>query len=87
MLSVKNRDHIYYTPHNLGNFDLIFILKAMKDANKEKGYEHYIINSILRDSKVLKCVKEPRSAKTSSIYRAVRSVKNNLYRFIKFITR
>lgn len=55
MLSVKNRDHIYYT-HNLGRFDIVFLLKILKDANKVKGFEYYIIKTILRDSQVLKCV-------------------------------
>lgn len=55
MLSVKNRDHIYYT-HNLGGYDIVFLLKALKEANKQKGFEYYKIDSNLRDSKVLKCV-------------------------------
>jgi hypothetical protein len=37
MLSVKNRDHIYYT-HNLGGYDIVFLLKALKEANKQKGF-------------------------------------------------
>lgn len=49
MLSIKNRDHIYYT-HNLGGFDIVFLLKALKEANKEKGFEDYNIKSNLSHS-------------------------------------
>jgi len=55
MLTVKNRDHIYFT-HNLGGFDIVFILAAMKRVNIEKGFEYYIIDTRLRDTKVLKSV-------------------------------
>ena len=55
MLSSKNRDHIYYT-HNLGGFDIVFVLYALRTVNTEKGFNYYIIDTKLRDSKVLKCV-------------------------------
>jgi hypothetical protein len=55
MLSVRNRDHIYYT-HNLGGFDVIFVLAALRRVNSEKGFNYYIIDARLRDSKVLKVV-------------------------------
>lgn len=55
MLSVKYRDHIYYT-HNLGGYDIVFLLKVLKQANQVKGFEYYKIETILRDSKILKCV-------------------------------
>lgn len=55
MLSVRNRDHIYYT-HNLGGFGIIFILATLRRVNTEKGFNYYIIETKLRDSKVLKAV-------------------------------
>jgi hypothetical protein len=54
MLTPKHRDHIYYV-HNLGGFDIVFLLNALKETNKEKGMEYYKIKTIFRDSKVLKC--------------------------------
>lgn len=53
MLNVKNRNHIYYT-HNLGGYDIVFILASLRRENIRKGFKHYIINSKLRDGKVLK---------------------------------
>lgn len=64
MLSSKYRDHIYYT-HNLGGFDIVFVLHALRTVNTEKGFNYYIIDTMLRDSKVLKCVVR---VKTSSGY-------------------
>ena len=64
MLSSKNRDHIYYT-HNLGGFDIVFVLHTLRTVNYEKGFNYYIIDTKLRDSKVLKCVVR---VKTSSGY-------------------
>lgn len=64
MLSSKNRDHIYYT-HNLGGFDIVFVLHALRTENSLKGLNYYIIETKLRDSKVLKCVVRE---KTSSGY-------------------
>ena len=55
MLSAKNKDHIYYT-HNLGGYDIVFLLKALKEANKLKGFEYYKIDTNLTDSKILKWV-------------------------------
>jgi len=54
MLTSKNRNHIYYT-HNLGGFDLVFLLYALKATNTEKGMEYYIIKTNFRDNKILKC--------------------------------
>lgn len=64
MLSSKNRDHIYYT-HNLGGFDIVFLLHALRTVNSEKGFNYYILETKLRDSKVLKSVVR---VKTSSGY-------------------
>jgi len=55
MLSVRNRNHIYYT-HNLGGYDIVFILATLRKVNSEKGFNYYIIDTKLRDSKVLKAV-------------------------------
>lgn len=61
MLSVRNRDHIYYT-HNLGGYDIIFILAALRNVNSKKGFDYYIIDTLLRDSKVLKAVVKVKTA-------------------------
>ena len=53
MLNLRNRDHVYYT-HNLGGYDIVFILAALRRENEKKDSNHYIINSKLRDGKVLK---------------------------------
>ena len=53
MLKPQNNNHIYYT-HNLGGYDIVFILAALRRENTRKDCKHYIMNSKLRDNKILK---------------------------------
>lgn len=45
-------NHIFYT-HNLGGFDVIFLLKVL-EANEVKGHEYYILDTIFRTNRILK---------------------------------
>lgn len=53
MLVYKYDQHIYYC-HNFSGYDSVFILKILKQANIDKGFEYYNLKPIYRDSKMLK---------------------------------
>lgn len=52
MLVSKYNGYTFYA-HNFGGFDAIFILKILKEANINKGFEYYKIKHTFRDNKIL----------------------------------
>lgn len=53
MLVTKYHNGIFYT-HNLGGYDVVFILKILGDYNKKVGEKYYKMDVILRDNRILK---------------------------------
>jgi hypothetical protein len=67
MLKSPNDDHIYYT-HNLGGYDVVFLLKILWDYNKKSGHEYYKLKTILRDNKILKLTIQ---VKINTVYKRI----------------
>ena len=53
MLSSKYKRAIFYT-HNLGGYDIVFILKILSEYNKKVGGTYYKFKAVFREKKVLK---------------------------------
>ena len=53
MLQPKYDKYIFYC-HNFSGYDSIFILKILKQANIDKGYEYYNLKPLYRDGDMLK---------------------------------
>ena len=53
MLQPKYDKYIFYC-HNFSGYDSIFILKILKEANINKGYEYYNLKPLYRDGDMLK---------------------------------
>jgi hypothetical protein len=53
ILISKYNNYIFYI-HNMGNFDIVFIYKALKEYNLNYGSDYYILNSIFRSNSMLK---------------------------------
>jgi len=56
MLATKYKNTIFYT-HNLGGFDVVFILKILGDYNSSKNIEpknRFKLKAFLRDNRILK---------------------------------
>jgi hypothetical protein len=53
MLKPKYNKAIFYT-HNLGGYDVVFVLKILAEYNKKIGARYYNLKAILRDKRILK---------------------------------
>ena len=53
MLQPKYDKYIFYC-HNFSRYDSIFILKILKEANINKGFEYYNLSPLYRDGDMLK---------------------------------
>jgi hypothetical protein len=49
----KYNNYIFYT-HNFGAYDVIFLYDNLLKANFDKKYDYYILNTILRDDRIIK---------------------------------
>jgi hypothetical protein len=67
MLTSKYHNYTFYV-HNLGRFDVAFILKVLTDYNTKVGEEYYKLSVICRDSTILKLdIKTSRGKSTYKI--------------------
>ena len=53
MLVNKYNNFIFYV-HNFSNFDVVFLYNVLLKANQIKGFDYYILKSVLRDNKIIK---------------------------------
>lgn len=53
MLTAKYKNAKFYT-HNLGGYDVVFILKILGDYNKKMSEPYFKLKAILRDNRILK---------------------------------
>ena len=90
----KYNNYIFYV-HNLGGYDGPFILKILRQANIDKGFEYYKLSYLFRDNKLLKLEikinvssvrtikKDDKSIKESNIkitlYDSFKLLNNSLY--------
>jgi len=53
MLVNKYHNFIFYV-HNLGRYDIVFLYNTFLQANLDKGYDYYIIDTTMRDDTIIK---------------------------------
>ena len=53
MLINKYNNFLFYV-HNLGRYDIVFLYNVLLKFNLHKGYDYYILNTIMRDNTIIK---------------------------------
>lgn len=53
MLVNKYNNYIFYV-HNLGHYDIVFLYNVILKYNLRKGYDYYILKTIMRDNTIIK---------------------------------
>jgi hypothetical protein len=53
MLLNKYNNFIFYV-HNFGKYDVVFLYNVLLKANVDKGYEYYILNTIMKDNTIIR---------------------------------
>ena len=76
MLRPKYKGVTFYT-HNLGKFDVVFMIKALLEHNKLKGSEDYKLETVCRDDIVLK-LKIKKESDSVTILDSYRILTDNL---------
>jgi DNA polymerase type B, organellar and viral len=66
MLISKYHNFIFYC-HNFGKYDLVFILRIIKEYNLKLGYDYYQISTIIRDDVIIKLKLQIKSSSNKSI--------------------